>query len=385
MAANKNAVRVTNERHVLEQVFNYGPISRSQVSKNLDLNKVTVSEIVADLLSRDYLIELGQGDSTKNGGRKPTMLQFNADLGYVIVYDLGFDFVDRMVNKIDGTIVAVDRYPVGEMTVEERINLMIEMADLSNMEDQLPLLGVAVSVHGIVNENRVIYTPTLDFKGLDVAKMLWQKLNVPVVLENEANLSVIYERDFDTKEWVSNIVCVSIHKGIGAGIILHNQLYRGNRGEAGEIGHTILTNGNFADGETPATATIEQMYSEDAIIERLRKDTGDAQLGRQDVVKRYRAGDPVIHQYLDEFCRAIANVIYNVGVTMAPQLVALNSGLVAAIPELFSKIQADMPRLTENDPPVILVKDVRNATLLGGASIIIHQLLNVESGALSFN
>lgn len=384
MPANKNAVRVTNERHVLEQVFNHGPISRSQVSKNLNLNKVTVSEIVANLLSRQYLIELGQGDSTKNGGRKPTMLEFNADLGYVIVYDLGYDFIDRMVNKLDGTIVAVDRYPVGEISVEERIKMMIKLADLSNLEDQLPLLGVAVSIHGIVNQNRVTYTPTLDFKKLDVAKMLWQKLGVPIVLENEANLSVIYERDFDTKEWVSNIVCVSIHKGIGAGIILHNRLYRGNRGEAGEIGHTIISDGGFAAGGESSTSTIESMCSEDAIIERLRQETGDQTLVRQDVVKRYRANDPVVRQYLDGFCFAIANVIYNVGVTMAPQLIALNSGLVAAIPELFAKIQADMPKLTENDPPLILVKDVRNATLLGGASIIIQKLLNVESGALTF-
>ncbi|MFD1430867.1 MULTISPECIES: ROK family protein [Lacticaseibacillus] len=382
MAANKNILRVLNERHVLEQVFNHGPISRSQVSKNLGLNKVTVSEIVGDLIAHQHLLELGQGDSTKNGGRKPTLLQFNADLGYVIVFDLGFDYIDRMVNKMDGSIVAVERYQVADMPVEKRLAMLVDMANVDNMIDGLPLLGIAVSIHGIVNENKVVYTPTLDFKRFDVAKMLQDATHVPVVLENEANLSVIYERDFDTKESVANLVCVSIHKGIGAGIILHNQLYTGNRGEAGEIGHTIVYNNHFLGNSKPDT--VENLCSEDAIMERLRHDTGEADLVRQDVVQRFRAGDKLVTEALDRFCFAIAHVIYNVGVTMAPQLIALNSGLVAAIPELFAKIQADMPRLTDEDPDVILVKDVRNATLLGGASLIIQTLLNVEAGSLSF-
>lgn len=382
MQVNKSLVRVLNEQHVLQEAFNFGPISRSQISKNLKLNKVTVSDIVAELVTSGYLLESGQGDSTKNGGRKPTILEFNANYGYVVNYDLGYDYIDRMINRLDGSVVCVDRYPAKHMNITKRLALMVSVARCEQLPKTMPMLGVGVAVHGIVFENRVLYTPFIDFEGKDIAKLLWQSLQVPILLQNEANLSVIYERDFESRDAIDNIVCISIHKGIGAGIILGNRLYTGKLGEAGEIGQTVVYDQNRRHNVSPTK--IESLCSEDAILDRLRDECGDETLTRFDLVDRYRAHDSQAIQILDDFCYDIANIIYNTIITLDPKRVAINSQLIADIPELLPAIRANIPHLTNRETQIYLVADVRNCTLLGACSAIIHSLLNVADGELIF-
>ena len=69
MFINKHTMRLNNERSVIRHVINYGPISRSKISRDLSINKVTISSILEDLLSQQYVVEIGEGASTKNGGR----------------------------------------------------------------------------------------------------------------------------------------------------------------------------------------------------------------------------------------------------------------------------------------------------------------------------
>lgn len=382
MQEKRNMIRLINEQKVLEEVFNNGPISRSEISKNLGINKATVSEIVLDQIEKQFLTESGQGNSTKNGGRRPTFVKLNTDFGFVINFDLGHDYLDCMVNRLDGNIVSVNRYDLSAATVDERLGLMVDLARTAGQHEMGYLLGVSVAIHGIVHKNKVLYMPFIDGKGIDIAKYLGDKLGVPVVLENEANLSVIYERDFESHDEIDNIVCISIHKGIGAGIIINNKLYTGKQGEAGEIGHTVVYDEKFLKHKQPTT--IESICSEDAIRESVRQEMGLSAVRIGTIVDAYRDGNPIVLGILEKFCYYIANVIYNTFVTLDPKRIALNSRLIASLPELLEKIQDNIPSLTESENVVSLVGDVRKATLLGGCSRIIHEILNVESGQLVF-
>lgn len=382
MQTNKNLVRVLNIQKVLQQIYNYGPISRSQISKNLKLNKVTVSDIVLELLNKNYLVELGQGDSTKNGGRRPTLLEFNAHLGYVVNFDLGYNYIDCMFNSLDGTVLSSERYSASDVPIEERLNLMISLARNKSIDASIPLLGISVAIHGIVDKNKVLYTPFIDFKGLDIAQILENKLQVPVLLQNEANLSVIYERDFESHDDIDNIVCVSIHKGIGAGIILNNHLYTGKHGEAGEIGHTVIF--NMQDLMNRSVCTIEELCSEDAILNIARQKVGNSNLQHRELIEEYKKCNPKIISLFDDFCFYIGQLIYNTIVTLDPKRVAINSVFISEIPELLEKIKKNIPHLTDGETQVYIVNDVYNATLLGGCSTIIHHILEMQSGQLTF-
>jgi len=87
MVISRDTMRNSNEQFVLQEVFNNWPISRIQVSKQLSLNKVTVYDIFRKLLEEKYIIEIGQGFSTNSGGRKPIMVENEANLTAIFERD----------------------------------------------------------------------------------------------------------------------------------------------------------------------------------------------------------------------------------------------------------------------------------------------------------
>lgn len=384
MRTDKNLLRILNERRVLREAFNCGTISRSQISKNIGLNKVTVSEIVSGLIDKGILLEQGQGDSTHNGGRKPTILKFNRDLGYIVSLDWGYDYLVLLVARMDGTIVEETGISIVDLPATVVITKIIDWIEDYDQRKALPipLLGIVAAIHGIVHHNKITYSPFVDFGTVDVGRVLEEHFTVPVHLQNEANLSAIYERDYEGRRDDESLVTISVHKGIGAGIIIHGKLYTGRHGEAGEIGHTVVYDKDFFLGGK--RTTIESICSETAMVDNLRARTGDYTITRESVIARYRDGDPIVRNELARFCRYIANVIYNTTVALDPRRVMINSGLVAKLPELLDMIQADLPSLTSEATPVELVNDTRHCTLLGGCSALIHALLNIESGQLTF-
>ena len=73
---------------MLKEIFNHQNISRTEISKNLGINKATISSILNKLKSKSLVREVGEGDSTKSGGRKPILLKVNHLYGYFISLDL---------------------------------------------------------------------------------------------------------------------------------------------------------------------------------------------------------------------------------------------------------------------------------------------------------
>ncbi|WP_225046600.1 ROK family protein [Lacticaseibacillus kribbianus] len=384
MRTDKNLLRVLNEKRVLTEAFNRGTISRSQISKNIGLNKVTVSDVVTGLIEKGYLIEQGQGDSTHNGGRKPTILTFNRDLGYIVTMDWGYDYLVIAAARLTGELLVEEGIEITGRDFASVLQLITDwIADYDRATPpHLPLLGIVIAVHGIVHHNRVTFSPFIDMNGVDIARVLEERFTVPVRLQNEANLSAVYERDFERRREDESLVCISIHKGIGAGIIIHGKLYTGRHGEAGEIGHTVVYDHAFF--ENGKTTTIESICSETALVENVRAELNDPTVTRDQIIALSRQGDPVVLRELARFCRYIANVIYNITVALDPRRVMLNSGLIAKLPELLDQIRKDLPSLTAEATEIDLVDDVRHCILLGGCAMLTHDLLNVESGQLTF-
>lgn len=377
-----NPIRQMNEQKVIRQIIANGTISRSQISRNLGLNKPSVSEIVDKLINQGFVTELGPGESTSSGGRRPTNLQLNVDFGYVVIYELGEDVVYRMMSRIDASVFSVTEYAEPDHDIQKRMQIMIAHAQDADAPKGVPLRGVAVAVHGIVDQNQVVFSPFLDFKKVDVAKQLNTNLHVPVKIENEANLSAIYVRDFDNHQRSKDLICISIHQGIGAGIIIDGRLRTGNHGEAGEIGQSVVYDHSLSS--RGQLRTIESICSETAILQIVRERTGWKNFDLERLVSWYRRPDSLITGILNDFCYYIANVIYNVTMTIGPERIALNSRLIQALPELLIKIQNNIPKHASSPIQIDLVSDVRQCTLLGGCSVILRELLNTGEEPLTF-
>lgn len=235
------------------------------------------------------------------------------------------------------------------------------------------LLAIGFSIHGIVYQNKVLDSPFLELDGIDLQEYFEKEFAVPVVLENEANLAAVFEKDYYAADNISDLITISIHRGIGVGVIANGSLYRGNRGMAGEIGRTLM---NDHAGNGHKLVKVESLCSEDAIINQVKEVKGLKEIDSDQLVKLYRYDSQVLRIF-DHAMELIAEASYNAIVSFGPQEVYFNSTLFEDIPELFKQVQEKLIEMGAFSP-IKMIKGARMASLLGASSLAIHQALDLE-------
>ncbi|MGK4143740.1 ROK family protein [Weissella paramesenteroides] len=380
----KESFHQGNLRLVLQQVINNAPISRIEIARNLGMNKSSITTLYNEVDEMGYLKEIGSGEASKMGGRKPTLVTINDKYGYTVSVDLGYRHLHIMSNLLNGESIGYERIEINSrdiLDIVDIINKQIQTIDV-DMDTENGLLGIAFSIHGVVYENQISKSPFWDVKDVDLKQIFEDKYHVPVILENEANLSAVYERDFNAAQNENNILSVSIHKGIGAGIILNRHLYHGFKGAAGEIGSSLM----FTDIDEKNQYNfdkVENYCSEDAIIENIQRQKNITGLDREGLEKLLRDDDKDAQRVVDLFIAAISRVIYNASVSFSPEKIFINSKLMEDIPEIFTAIQTTTKSL-DMVPELYLTKRSNYATLLGACSMITHHVLGLDDYNLVF-
>lgn len=119
-------------------------------------------------------------------------------------------------------------------------NIQSIFKEFSKIKPDVPhdIVGMTIAIHGIVYENQITFTPYYDLDDYPLHEELQKIYPFPVTLYNEANLAALGEYTFSSLS--KNLISISIHSGVGAGIVHDGLLEIGKHGQAGEIGHTIL-------------------------------------------------------------------------------------------------------------------------------------------------
>ena len=174
------------------------------------------------------------------------MLLFNQEAGYAIGLDLGVNYLLGVLTDLQGNILYQDllRWQVHSLPYEDIQSHLFTMIDLL-IETAPPspygIVGIGIGVPGTVSHNgNVLLAPNLGWKGIELQAVLEKKYNLPVTVENEANAGAYGEKNFGAGKEHQHVVYVSVGMGIGSGLILNNELYRGNHGLSGEIGHMTV-------------------------------------------------------------------------------------------------------------------------------------------------
>ena len=233
----KELIRDINFHLILEAIINEGPISRAALAKHLGLTKATVSSIVQELLDSGLVREVGSAPAEK--GRKPILLSLHQEAGYALAVNIETTGITVMSADLLGTGCRLRQYPVRAFD-EGFFSFLLEV--LKNTMEALPpsrygVVGICLGVHGVSRGNQMIFAPYYSLDA-DLARRLMEALNLPVYLYNEANLSVLGERAFAFN--YPDMINISVHSGVGMGILINDHLYTGANGFAGELGHTIV-------------------------------------------------------------------------------------------------------------------------------------------------
>jgi len=381
ITADQMLVKKINQKLILKEIVANSPISRAKLSETTGLNKSTVSSQVNTLIEKNLIFEIGQGQSS--GGRKPVMLVFNKNAGYSIGIDIGVDYINSILTDLKGNIVLEDyQHLEGQSAGELKDVLFIKIKQFIAQMPESPygLVGIGLCVPGLVNtEQKIIFTPNLEWDyTLDIKSLIEQEFKVPVFLENEANAGAFGEKEFGAAKNFDNLVFVSVHTGIGVGIIINNELYRGVRGFAGEMGHlTIDLNGlKCSCGNR---GCWELYASEKALLKSLSKQ--QEKLSNQDIIQLANDNNPEILMALQQFGFYLGIGLTSILNTFNPQAVIIRNNIVEALPMVLNSVKNSVSSRTyqqlENNYELLVSSLGKHAPALGANSIAIEHFLEM--------
>lgn len=374
-------MRTTNEKQVLQQIVNAGPISRSQISRNLCLNKVTVSDIYSQLLHEGLIREVGHGVSTRNGGRKPVMALLNVGYGYVISINILRSRFSMITCRLDGRSDNYESVSTRDVDLTTVLDMIDERIANTIAASDSRLLGIAFGLDGVIYENQILSAALKGFKSFDLAKYFSDKFQVPVVLENLANESAIYERDFAGEGVYQDLISVTIRDQVAAGIVADGHLYRGHNGEAGNIGTCPLAD-RYHEG---SSSTVNHLVAEGPVLQRIMAYQHIDRVDVNRIRRDYLGHRPELIAILDEFAFYLGKVLGDLSNTFAPDAIIVNAPILELLPEVMDQVREHVDRLSiRRKAPLLLSKNAKEASLTGGASAIIHKALGLDDLQLTF-
>jgi len=380
ITGSKELIRDINSRLVLEAIVNKGPVSRAGLAKHLGLTKATISAIAQVLMDHKLIIEIGNAQTQK--GRKPILLDLNYKEGHVISLDISLEYITVLTCDMRGTHCRLKQY---KNNATEKNILPILKDILKQTIAELPavthgIIGISIGIHGIVHNNQIAFTPYYSYANLDLSKELSEHFHIPVFIENEANLSVLGERTFYFN--FPNIINISVHSGIGMGILLDDRLYTGNHGYAGEFGHTII----IPDGRPCPCGNhgcMEQYASERAILMELAHKKKCSHMDIHEFFRLYYVKDPDALELIEHFIKYMSIGINNILNTFNPDLIVLNSSFTTDIPDIIQKIQDSLENRMREHCCLLPSGLQDTAILLGGVCVVIKHFLEIDRLKLS--
>ncbi len=330
-------------------------ISRAELAETLQVSRSTISTIVGHLLEGGLVVERGTG--TSRGGRRPIVLEINPDAGRVVGVDIGASHLVVIVADLNGAKLAeteeafaIEAGPeAGLRQVLTAVEATLTRAGCSLAQVQAIAVGVPGPV--VASEGMVSAPPIMPgWDAFPIRAKLEAAWGKPTTLDNDADLGALGEWTFGAGQGANDLAYIKIGTGIGCGLLLGGQIYRGVLGTAGEIGHVTIS-----DSGPPCTCgnygCLEAMAGGRAIAQRaqlavkagqrtvLAHLNGHRELTARDVAVAAANDDPVSQQLLADAGRHIGSAVASLINLLNPGLVVLGGGVTGAGPWLLDPLQ----------------------------------------------
>jgi predicted NBD/HSP70 family sugar kinase len=273
--------RAHNAALVLRALYDLGPISRADIARLTGLTRTSVGELVADLETEGLATDVGRGPST--GGKQPTLVALNANARTVITLDLGERTFTAALANLRGEIAARTSRDLEGRDGAQAVDVVHELIDEVRAAATSPILGIGVGTPGIVDQAGTIrWAVSLDWQDLPLAAILQERHELPTVVANDSRAAAFATYLFSGDERPANLVVIKVGRGIGAGLVLKDQLFGGDGEAAGEIGHVVVDPdgdachcGRFGCLETVASAPAVIRASGERSLEALAASAAD--------------------------------------------------------------------------------------------------------------
>jgi len=277
------------------------------------------------------------------------MIAIGIDIGGMSIKGAAVDSNGRVYEKFSMPFIKGED---GEITIRKLAETVKEYIAAQGLEDKIVGIGLGSPgtldvEHGIVN-----YANNLGWNDLHVADIMHETLPYPVRLTNDANAASLGEAKYGAGKSYKTIIMLTLGTGVGGGIIIDGQLYEGNEGKGGELGHTVIV----VNGEQCTCGRkgcLEAYASASALIRETKKAmrsnkrslmwkiSPDIDLvGGKVVFEAAKQGDAPAIKVLDEYIKYLGEGILNYCNIFRPNVIVLSGGIANAGPALFEPLNA---------------------------------------------
>ncbi|MGW7257629.1 ROK family protein [Streptomyces sp. NPDC054834] len=362
---NRQRLRSTNERLLLDRLRTLGAASRAQLARETGLSKPTVSSALAALEAAGLVREVGTHAPER--GRTAVLYSPDPAAGYALGVDVGRGWLRVAVADLDGTLVA-------RADVRNRARGADALADLviSSARQVVASSGVDPSevVHGVVGtpgvyderQRRVRYAMHLPGWGrAGLLDRLREELGVPLEVHNDANLAALGEYTYGVGAGSRLFAYILIGTGLGMGVVSEGRLFTGAHGLAGEIGFLP-----WPGQQKPER--LEDAVSGVAVVEAARRFGMSGQLTAKAVFDAARQGNTAARQAVRLEGERIAHTVAAAAAVLDPDLMVLGGGVGHSVDLLLGPVREHLRALTPLRPKIAPSRLGEDAVLLGAVA-----------------
>ncbi|NQT67737.1 MAG: ROK family transcriptional regulator [Actinobacteria bacterium] len=403
-SAKPSLIKRINKNIVLNIIRNQGPISRAKLSKVTKISRPTMSNIIS-LLEKDKLIKKsGIGDSAKVGGKKPVLYKFNKGFGFVIGSQIRVNEVITILTNYNAEIISKIILKIGEKrSLNQVIDLLFNSFTYVIKESNTnigKIKGIGIGLNGIVDYKNGILKFISHFpewgRDIEFVKIIKDKYKIKTFIDNNCRMLASAEKIFSLGINYNNIVVIDTEEGIGSGVIIKGDIYRGTEFLAGEIGHTII----YPEGPKCACGKkgcAEVLISTDALIKdvlsELKKNSNSYlhniykgkidKIKLKDIFSAYVENDPLVEKVMSKIEYWFALLISNTILNYDPGIIIIQGDYTAATKKFIDNIKQKLKNFVL--PGINIKTEIELSNLgkyagpIGSASLVLSQFFDFSN------
>ncbi|MFA8343785.1 MAG: ROK family protein [Rhodothermaceae bacterium] len=243
-------VKNLNERLVLNLIRRHEVISSSDLVRITGMRPSTIFNILKDFTEKDFVNNLGKGQSTDKGGKKPYLWSLKSTAAYSVGVEVDLNRISAVILDFTNGIVLQENWELDVYGESKKIcSLLREKIETVITKSEIPIgkfLGIGIAVPGIVDckGEVILMSEALSQTNIEVSKELEEYFDLPVLVRNDANTTAIGEKIAgsakESKHLISALIkSTETNNGMGIGVLINEELHLGAAGAAGEINFSL--------------------------------------------------------------------------------------------------------------------------------------------------
>ncbi|MEV0966828.1 ROK family transcriptional regulator [Streptomyces sp. NPDC049910] len=334
-----------NLERVVRAVRLAGSLTQAEIARSTGLSAATVSNIVRELREGGTV----EVTPTSAGGRRARSVSLSGDAGMVVGVDFGHTHLRVAIGNLAHQVLAEESEPldVDASSAQgfDRAELLVKRLIEATGINPDKIVGVGLGVPGPIDvESGTLGSTAIlpGWSGINPSRELSGRLGVPVYVDNDANLGALGELVWGSGRGVKDLAYIKVASGVGAGLVIEGQIYRGPGGTAGEIGHITL------DESGPVCrcgnrGCLETFTAARYVLPLLQSSHGP-DLTMEKVVQLAREGDPGCRRVVADVGRHIGSGVANLCNLLNPSRVVLGGSLAEAGELVLAPIRESVSR-----------------------------------------